>query len=279
MVKIGEEDDEKFIVSTALVRKRVRVVQLLLVGLLALLVSFLGTVWIQSSCHFVSASVEVGEEGQLFHLHYGVWKYSPIDSAFQGYSYCVQYDDDYTADAPFLSRWFSIAAIGLSLFSLCVLWFYLIFGRGNSCTWNLSVGAATMAGMLQFGTMIIFAGPVCQRDECSLGPAGILSLVAGVVNFVLAFEMHYNTPMALWVTELTECPSNEQPGNLMTNLEMTDFKHGAKAYVSRIVAGEPEPYKTLNQIQRDNKLPIGEVMLDRDLANNENSYKPPALIV
>jgi hypothetical protein len=280
MVKIGEQDEEKFIVHTALARKRVRVVQLLIVGLVALLVSFLGNLWIQSSCHFVSASVEVGERGQVFDLHYGLWKYSPIDSAFQGYAYCFQYDDEYTTDAPMFSRWFSVLALFGGSFSLAVLWIYLILGRGNTFTWNLAVYLAGMSGCLQVATLIILAGPVCQRDECSLGPAGILSIVASVVYFILAFEMHYNTPMTAWVTELelATCPSNEQPGNLMANLEMTDFKHGAKAYVSRIVAGD-EPYKSLNQIQRGNRNPIGEGMLERDLSNTAMSYKPPALIV
>eukprot|EP00339_Tiarina_fusa_P025758 CAMPEP_0117072254 /NCGR_PEP_ID=MMETSP0472-20121206/50855_1 /TAXON_ID=693140 ORGANISM="Tiarina fusus, Strain LIS" /NCGR_SAMPLE_ID=MMETSP0472 /ASSEMBLY_ACC=CAM_ASM_000603 /LENGTH=1085 /DNA_ID=CAMNT_0004796281 /DNA_START=84 /DNA_END=3341 /DNA_ORIENTATION=+ len=277
MVKIGEQDEENFIVHTVLARKRVRVVQLLIVGLVALLVSFLGNLWIQSSCHFVSAAVEVGDRGQVFDLHYGLWKYSPIDSAFQGYAYCFQYDDEYTGDAPLFSRWFSCLALVGGSFSLAVLWIYLIFGRGNTFTWDLAVYTAGMSGCLQIATLIILAGPVCQRDECSLGPAGILSIVASVVYFILAFEMYYNTPMASWVTDLSACPSSEQPGNLMANLEMTDFKHGAKAYVSRIVAGDSGP--SLNQIQRVNRNPIGEAMLERDLSRNPGGYSPPAVLV
>jgi hypothetical protein len=272
MIRIGEQQDEVFILNTALARKRVRVVQLLIVGLVALLVGFLGNLWVQSSCHFVSASVKVGENEQVFDLHYGLWKYTPIDSAFQGYSYCYQYDDEYTADAPFFARYASCIAVIGGAFSLGVLWFYLIFGRGNQMMWNYAVAAAGISGALQLCTLVILAGPVCQRDDCTLGPAGILSVIASMVYFILAFEMHYNTPMAAWVTQLAECPSTEQPGHLMANLEMTDFEDGAKAYVRRIVRGDSSPYPTLNQFQRDNASPIGEAMLDR-------GYKPPAQIV
>lgn len=277
MIRISDQDD---IVHTAVARKRVRVVQLLIVGLVALLIAFLGGLWVQSSCHFVTASVEVGQNDRVFDLHYGLWKYSPIDSAFQGYSYCHQYDDEYTSDAPLLPRVVSCAALVFGAFALCVLWAYLIFGIGKQVVWSMAVFSSALSGALQLSTLYVFAGPVCQRDECSLGPAGVLSVVASMVYFILAFEMHYNTPMAAWVTELASCPSNEQPGNLMANLEMTDFKDGAKAYVSRIVDGDANPYPSLNKFQRDNENPIGEAMFDRDFdRSGAGAYKPPALIV
>jgi hypothetical protein len=276
MIRISEQD-EQFIVHTALARKRVRVVQLLLVGLFGLLVAFLGSFWVQSSCHFVSASVEVGQNSQVFELHYGLWKYTPIDSAFQGYSYCYQYDNTFTSDAPFIPRIASCIALFCGAFSLSVLWAYLIFGLGKQSVWNVAVFSAALSGALQLSTLSIFAGEVCQRDICTLGPAGILSVVASMVYFILAFEMHYNTPMAAWVTDIAACPSREEPGNLMVNLEMTDFQDGAKAYVSRIVDGDANPYPSLNQIQRDNANPIGEAMFDRGF--NKSTYKPPALIV
>jgi hypothetical protein len=226
--------------------------------------------------------VEVGQNSQVFELHYGLWKYTPIDSAFQGYSYCYQYDETFTSDAPLIPRIVSCISLVFGSFSLCVLWAYLIFGRGNQSVWNVAVFSAALSGALQLSTLLIFAGSVCQRDVCTLGPAGILSVVASMVYFILAFEMHYNTPMAAWVTELAACPSHEQPGNLMANLEMTDFHDGAKQYVQRIVDGDANPYPSLNQIQRDNENPIGEAMFERDFSRTGTAvgaYKPPALIV
>jgi hypothetical protein len=59
-----------------------------------------------------------------------------------------------------------VAVIG-GAFSLGVLWFYLIFGRGNQMMWNFAVAAAGIAGALQLCTLFILACPVCQRDDCT----------------------------------------------------------------------------------------------------------------
>ena len=103
MIRISGQD-EQLIMNTSLAKKRVRVVQLLAVGLVALLVALLGSFWVQSSCHFVSTTVEVGQNAQTFELHYGLWQYTPYDSAFRGYSYCSRYDDFFTSDSPLISR-------------------------------------------------------------------------------------------------------------------------------------------------------------------------------
>jgi hypothetical protein len=282
MIRVGENDDT-FILNTALARKRVRVVQLLLVGLVGLLVAFLGGIYVQSSCHFVSAQVEVGQNAKVFSLHYGLWKYTPMDSVFQGYSYCYQYDDKYTNDAPMFPRWASCIALIGGAFSLSILWFYLIFGRAAQRVWRMAVLSAGLSGILQLCTLIFFIGDVCQRDVCTLGPAGILSVVASCVWFILAFEMHYNTPMTAWVADLPTSQSNtEEPGTLVSNLEMTDFEDGAKAYVRRLVKGgaaSPYEYPTLNQMQRANDNPIGEAMLDPALMTPRGTYKPPQQLV
>jgi hypothetical protein len=276
MIRI-EKQDEHYIFNTTLARKRVHVVQLLAVGLLALLVAFLGSFWVQSSCHFVSASVEVGENDQVFELHYGLWKYTPIDSAFRGYSYCYQYDDEYTGDAPMYSRWASCMALLGGAYSICVLWYYLIMGRGTRKMWMTASASAAVSGALQLCTLLIFAGPVCRRDECTLGPAGVLSVVASMVYFILAFEMYYNSPMVACMDEIPTSPTIEQPVNMMANLEMTDFEDGAKAYVRRIVQGNSEDtLPTLNQVQRVNVNPIGEGMFERAIPRAP--YQPPAIV-
>ena len=276
MVRVGEVEDT-FILNTALARKRVRVVQLLSIGLLGLLVGFMGGFYVQSSCHFFSADVEVGQSAQIFNLHYGMWKYTPMDSVFQGYSYCYQYDTEYTSDAPMIPRWASCIALFMGAFSICVLWFYLIMGKASQITWRTAVITAALAGCLQMSTLFVFMGDVCQREDCSLGPAGILSVVVGAVWFILGFEMHYNMPMTAWVEEIQDQVDHEE-GGLVGNLEMKDFKHGAKAYVKRIVPGSKEyQYPTLNQVQRHNVNPVGEGMLDRDM--DRGTYRPPTNFV
>lgn len=218
MIRISGQD-EQLIMNTSLAKKRVRVVQLLAVGLVALLVALLGSFWVQSSCHFVSTTVEVGQNAQTFELHYGLWQYTPYDSAFRGYSYCSRYDDFFTSDSPLISRLagcLSMVAGGIALF---ILWSYLIFGRGSQKVWNLAVICSALAGALQLSTLTFLTGTLCQGDYCTLGPAGFLSVVAGMVYFVLAFEMHYNSP---WNTEVD--PSQE------TTVEMAEGKGNSGDY-------------------------------------------------
>lgn len=144
-----EDDHDAFILNTTLARKRVRVVQLLAVGLLGFLVGLLGSFFVQSTCHFGSADVAVGQNEQPFSLHYGMWKYSPIDSAFQGYPYCMKYDDEFTDDTPLLPRIAGLTALLCGAYSLTVLWVYLIFGRATQCTWNSAVWFCAIAGIAQ----------------------------------------------------------------------------------------------------------------------------------
>ncbi|KAG7367924.1 hypothetical protein IV203_030667 [Nitzschia inconspicua] len=278
MIKLTTDEDVGIIESTALARKRVRVVQLLGAGLVTFLISFMGGFWIQSSCHFVSTQVEVGENGEEFSLHFGLWKYTPVDSVFQGYSYCSQYDDEFVNDGPWFGRLTSNLALIGGAFSLLVLWIYLVFGRCIHKLWKGAVITAGLSGVLQLLSLSIFAGPVCAGG-CRLGPGGYVSILAGCFYLFLAHEMHYNAPLVTVVDGLLAAsPSSEQPQNLMADLEMKDFKHGAKAYVRRLTLGEANPYPTLNQVHRGNGSQIGGQMMDRDCSKGR-SYQPPPVFV
>lgn len=283
MVRVGERQDEKFIVNTALAKKRVSVVQLLAFGLVGILVGFLGSLYVQSTCHFVSAQVQVGDDGQEFDLHYGLWKYSPVESAFQGYKFCYEYDDGYSYDAPRFSRGSSLAALVAFTFSLVNLWVYLIFGKATRILWEAAVRGSLMAGFLQLSTMAVFLGPICRQAECTLGPGATVSLCASAVYFMMAFEMHYNSPIQSWMDDVPNCPSSEQPHRMVENLEMTDVANSAVAYVKRLVSRSPTgtSLPTLNQIQRNKEDPFGEGMFERELSqqhNTQEGYKPPNLV-
>lgn len=54
------------------------------IGLIGLAFGFLGSFFVQSSCHFLTATVVVGGNAEQFDLHYGLWKYTPLSSAFEG---------------------------------------------------------------------------------------------------------------------------------------------------------------------------------------------------
>lgn len=278
MIDVNAQEEGEFIKSTSIARKRERVVQLLTIGLLSFLIAFLGGFLVMASCHFVSVSIKDESNGKDFDLHFGLWKYSPLDSAYQGYSYCNHYDGNFISQAPWIGRISSLVSLLGGGFSLTVLWLYLVLGKCVQNMWTIAIYSAALSGALELSTLSIFFGPICSEDTCKLGPGGAISIVAGCFYFVLAFEMHYNTPLVhLRDNSIQDIPSREEPHRMVANLEMTDFEYGAKAYVQRIAFGEANPYPTLNQIQRDasNHQRMGEAMMER----KNGSYKPPPVYV
>jgi hypothetical protein len=216
--------------------------------------------------------VSVGANSEVFELHYGLWKYSPIDSAFQGYSYCAKYDDDYTADAPILPRVAGIVGLVAGAYSLTVMWTYLIMGRATYKRWLFAVVMAVVAGICQCLTFIFFAGAVCQRNTCTLGPGSAMGIVSTIMWFLVGYELYYNMPTSVMMTHINP---GRGGANLMANLEMTDFSEGARSYVERIQSrdgGSPMP--TLNAIQRK-KGGGSSAGGNFKSPRRQGSYKPP----
>lgn len=81
-VRLDEDEDYVF---TGLASKRVKVAQLLIAGIVGILVGWLGNAVVGTSCHFASVQVEVGKNSDLFSLHFGLYKYSTVDSSLNGY--------------------------------------------------------------------------------------------------------------------------------------------------------------------------------------------------
>jgi hypothetical protein len=222
MININAQEEGGFIESTAIARKRGRVIQLLAIGLLSFLISFLGGLLVLSSCYFLSAPIQLGDDGEEVDLHFGLWKYSPAYSASQGYTYCINYsyEGEFVVDAPWFGRISSLIALSGGAFSLGVLWLYLVLGRYVNNIWNIAVYAAAISGILQLSTLSVLAGTICNERTCSLGPAGVISIVAGIFYFVLAFEMHKNTPLD---DKATNISSGDETHHVTSNLEMSDF--------------------------------------------------------
>ncbi len=247
MINVNEQEEGGFIrgTSTAIAKKRKkrgRIVQLLTIGLLSFLISFLGGILVLSSCFIVSGTV-VGSYGQMYDLHFGLWKYTPVYSASGGYRYCTNYDGDYINSAPWMGRLSSLIAMVGGGFSLGVLFLYLVLGRPVQNVWNIAVCTAVFSGVLQLSTLSVLFGPICKEVECSLGPAGIISIVAGFFYFVLGFEMYYNTPLVQQNDDaLANINCCEPPHQAVMNLDATDFKYGAKDYAKRILFGVTNPY-------------------------------------
>ena len=274
-IKVEEELNERFIRDTALARKRVSVVQLLLVGLISMLFCFIGGIGIQSSCHFVAADVQVGATEKVYKLHYGLWKFSPIGSAFQGYTYCDSYDEAYSVPPPNVPRVSSLLAFLCGAYAVLVLWLYLIFGQATRLSWYAAANLAVLSAFLHGASLLIFVSPVCEDRDCELGPAGALTLAACAVSFFLAFEMYYNSPITSWRDDVPGCPSDEEPSRMIQSLELTHIEESVLAYYKRLIPNAMKEMPTLNQFQRNNE--------DHHTGDGRDSsrkivYSPPALV-
>jgi len=194
--KTESKDDETLFLTLNLARKRTKVVQLLIFGLIGIIGGFFGSIFVQFSCNFASALVTVGQYDNSFKIHLGLWKYTPIDSVFQGYSYCWPYDESYTSSAPTLARISGLFALVSGSFSLAVLWVYLVLGITNEFFWSTAVKVLILTGVCQILTFTFFIDNICSEDICFLGPGAIISSISTIVWFLLAYEMYRNAPVS-----------------------------------------------------------------------------------
>jgi len=195
---VVDKQDEAFLLNTGLAQKRVRVAQLLIIGLMGLLLGWLGNFLVGTSCHFGSSRVQVGANGNQLTLHFGLWKYSPVDSAVSGYNYCYPYQDNggsQAHQAPVVARAFNLAALLLGTYSQVVLWLYLIAGHAVYRHWVYAVYAAYAAGACQALTLLFFASTSCLSSGCTMGPGSAMAIVTAVSWIAFAFEMQYNRPV------------------------------------------------------------------------------------
>lgn len=243
MVTLGDNDGS-FILGAALAKKRVRVVQLLLIGLVGLLLGLLGNFFVSTSCHFATVNIMVGQNDKEFEFHFGLWKYSPIESVFQGYPYCFKYDQNYANEAPIVARVTNIVALAAGLISISILWLYLIFGSTTKRRWKWAVRIAVVAGLVQLSTLYFFLGNVCQEYTCQFGPGAYLTVFTAVVWFVLACEMHYHMPVAMYATggggQGHSIGAMEEPRSLVTTMEMTHVDEVAREYITRVTGKTKE---------------------------------------
>jgi hypothetical protein len=278
LIKVEEELNERFIRNTALARKRVSVVQLLVVGLMSVLLCFIGSISIQASCHFVSADVQVGATDKVYKLHYGLWKFSPIGSAFQGYPYCDAYHEEFGIIPPNISRVAALVAFLGGSYAVVVLWWYLIMGQATRSSWYSAVNLGFLSALLHGASLLIFTSPICSGRDCELGPAGVLSVAASAMSFVLAFEMYYNSPIASWSDDVPACPAEEEPRRMIQALEMTHVEESALAYCKRLIPNaNQKDVPTLNQFQRKKEDHAGEGWVGRD-SSRQFVYSPPAIV-
>jgi len=179
--------------------KKPKVVELIIFGIFGLFGGFFGSIYVQSTCHFASAIVIIGDD-QEFELHAGMWKYSSIDSVFNGYAYCSPYDDEYSSSAPMIARIFGLVALTTGTYTLTVLWIYLGAIRTTSFFWKWAIRMSYLATVLQLFTFVFFWSSFCARNQCSLGPGSLISFISAVSWFCVAYKMQHNIPLLAIMT-------------------------------------------------------------------------------
>jgi len=199
MVKIVD-DDAIIQLTPQMARKRTKVFQLFVIGLAVLIFGFFCSVYALTSCNFTSTDVEFGDddgEYDLLNLHYGLFKYSPLDSAYDGYPFCVSYFEHEFGEPPAIARFSGCISVLFGSIALSVLWYYLITCVTHYLAWEIASILFILAAICQGLTFSFFKSEICSDEDhaCVLGPGAIASLLATIMWFVGACEMHLNIPL------------------------------------------------------------------------------------
>jgi len=177
---------------------KTKVAPLLLTGVLGIIGGFFASIYVQSSCDFFTAMVYIqGLGGGVtnYPFHFGMWKYTPIDSVYKGYSYCDGYDEDY--EAPNAPRVCGVIALLLGFQSLVVLWVYLIMGKTSELVWEAAIYSLYSAAFFSSLMLLVFRSAICQSSLCIMGPSSFISILTTIVWLLLAYVMRQNAPAAV----------------------------------------------------------------------------------
>jgi len=216
------------------------------------------------TCHFVSGEAFVGgakRDDVEFELYYGLYKFAPIDSAFQGHTFCQPYNSKYNYDPPIIPRVAGIVATIFGTMPLIVIGAYIQFSMTHKVLWIGSMWMLYLGSILQLSTMSIFLADLCQQDgiECSMGPGAWVTCVCSLTWFVLSMEMKINSPLIQPV---------KSDGVVVIEKEST-FKSKLKRLWQRMIGEHAAPSlsRTAMKMQKD-RIGKGDAELGRYRAPN-----------
>ena len=227
--KLDDDDEEDvfFLQSQNTADIRQRPVQLLLLGLFALVV-WICTFCVQTSCQFASVLVPVGSSQNVLSLHYGLWKYSPADSALAGYTYCYPYT--HASHVPWVPRWANVLALCAGTFAVCFVWYQLLRPSKTDTTGSPShqhkrskyqstaITSSLLASFGQSLTLFFFAGRLCHDWTCKVSTGSLVCVASSVGWILLAYGLyrHYGQDRILRLEQELSCRSSSS-GRLLRN--------------------------------------------------------------
>jgi len=177
--------------------------RLIVVGVLGLVGGVMASFFALTTCEFVVIKKSVGYYGEYLYMHAGMSEFTSIDSAFQGHSTCMSYDNDYyEASGPAFAKASGTAALIFGLTSVTILWFFNLTSRTTEDAWNVATCLAGAAAFFQLCTLQFFFGTVCKESSCGLSTGSWVSLLSACSYAYMAFEMNRNTPVRRTIPEM-----------------------------------------------------------------------------
>jgi len=195
---IFPEDEANLVMTPRLSKERTKVVQLFVMGGIGTVFGFFGSIFSQAACNY--ADVTSNDAYNAVTFHFGLWKYTPMESVYKGYSFCTDYSDEFSDEGPVESRTLALTALGFSTLSLAILWIYLATHYIVPTLWRIGVVLMFLASLLQaVSIFMFFDSHLCTSGDfsCSFAPAGIMSIVVTVLYFLLALSLTFATPMSV----------------------------------------------------------------------------------
>jgi hypothetical protein len=244
------------------------------VAIVGILLGFFPSLYAQITCHFVTGGTLIGDDGVEIEAHYGLWQYTPIDSSFQGLSYCQNYDYGYISSYPIIPRLAGLVAFTCGTIPLMVIWVYLHLQMTHEICWTWSIKMLLIACGCQVSTFLMFAMGVCSGNECSLGPGGKASVISASAWLVLAIEMKRNSPI---------CPTVIRPGRGVVVIQKESTNYLSEAMKQwRKLAGQGSGEDAWDAVPSLSRAAMKKkervVVLDEvGPSQARSSYKPPPL--
>ena len=166
------------------------------VAIFGLLLGLIPSLYVVTTCHFITGNVHVGKDEIDFGLYYGLNEFSPVDSAFSGYTYCQGYDSSYGFNPPIMPRAFGIASLIIGMVAVIVIGVYLRFQMTDEFFWEGSKWLLGLGFILQLSTLSMFFVDLCEDGvECSFGPGAWATMISSISWLILSIEMKVNSPL------------------------------------------------------------------------------------
>jgi hypothetical protein len=175
--------------------------RLIAIGVLGLICGLFASSFTELTCNFASIEKSIGYSENKSYMHFGLTKFSSMDSIFTGKKFCVPYHNNYyDMNSPSFARHTGELAILSGLCAMLILWYYIFTKRTTETYWKIGIYASALASLFQICTYHFFLSGVCRDETCLIGAGSIVSAIASASFALVAFGMIHNSPVRCLIT-------------------------------------------------------------------------------